>query len=121
MAVTANPYTEKGNQIREYAEQLGDIVASPGFLGIVDEMESATPEERFAVVNNVASVEEFRRRDIPTPDGLRVSPRVFEDPTAAWQSEEYQPFELQGIQAQPMPQAGTCVSFGVYLCASYGN
>lgn len=121
MTATANSYTGKADQIREYANNLGDILSSPGFLEIVEELETAPQAERPEILDRVASVEAFRDRGIPTPEGLRVAPRVFEDPNAAWQTKEYQPFDVEGLKTQPTPEAGFCVSFGIYLCASYGN
>lgn len=110
------------DQVRDQLSRLGEIVGSDEFVGVIERLEEASEEERPEVVREVASVDFFREQGIPTPEGLRVSPRIFESPDSSLNAVEFKPFEGMDPQTTlPQPQAAVCVSIGYIICASYGR
>lgn len=126
MTATATSYmaAAQEDRIHDLTDKLGEIVGTPEFVDIVEQLEAATPEERPNLVRELGSAEVFREHGIPLPEGLKVAPRAFESPNGASPTEEYAPFGEETLQITvPQPKAQTiCVSIGpLGICISIGN
>lgn len=113
--------TGKEGPTREMVQDLGRVVSHPEYQQILERLESLPDEEREDYARKVASIEEFRQRGIPVPEGLRVSVRYFEDPL-----EPSPKFNLLDSEIEDPSTAPTiCVSVGagafVTICVSVGN
>lgn len=124
MAVKMASYVVKDEVIQDEASKLAQVIASPGYIQVLRELEAASPEERPQVVRRLASVEAFKERGIPTPEGLRVSPRVFEYQGDSTRGGDYTPYGLAEVSSFPVMSAASpetvCVSLGWFLCISVG-
>lgn len=123
MSAMETPYKVREDDIRDQVTTLGEIVSNPKFVNILEELEEASAEERPHVLRRIASVDTFREYGIPTPEGLRVAPRVFEKTDAATRTGEYAPYESGDVMqtTAPAPMMGLCASVGFYVCVSYGR
>lgn len=64
-------------------KDLATITAHPEFTNLINEIGAQPAAERLDCAKSLATPEEFSNRGIPTPEGLRITMRYFEAPTAS--------------------------------------
>lgn len=102
------------------ADQLGKVVTSPQFQGIIQELASLPESEREARARELASPDTLRARGVPyLPEGLRLSTRVFERPSEG--ASATGDVEAHAAATGTEPDLTVCVSVGgLCVCASVG-
>lgn len=68
------------DEIRKLSKQLAELVTDPRFKEAVAELQSLPPNQRQKGFDRIASVDALKARGLKLPNGLRTSPRYFEDP-----------------------------------------
>lgn len=110
-------------RIVQAGEELVRVVTSPQYLEAAAEVNALPVEQRLEAVKELLSVEALRARGLEIPEGLRISPRWFEPPTAGVLSaDSADSAESEVLAHGAAPATSTlCISVGTVLCVSYGS
>jgi hypothetical protein len=113
-------------RIVQAGEELVRVVTSPQYLEAAAEVNALPVEQRLEAVKELLSVEALRARGLEIPEGLRISPRWFEPPTAgvlsADSADSADSAESEVLAHGAAPATSTlCISVGTVLCVSYGS
>ncbi len=118
-AATRQPKLDAPSQ--EAIEAIAAIASHPEFTNLIREIEAQPESDRRHYAECVATVEEFAKRRIPTPKGLRVTTRYFEAPGASTTEMVKLSDRLGEPVAAGRLRASVCASVGFVVCVSVGT
>jgi len=103
--------------IRKQVEKLNDVVETPQFHDLIDELRAAPPDTRRDLAKEIPWVDRLQEQAVTVPNGLRITERAFEDPS---DGRDAPVGDFIPSKTSVQPQMGACVSIGYYFCVSYG-
>jgi hypothetical protein len=112
-------------QIQKEIEELSNLTSSSQMLKALKQVDDAPEDQRSQLAEKLITPKALASEGAPMPKDLRISLRVFEEPTNKGLG-EYTYDTATGEQSVGTPTAAAqsttvCVSAGFYVCVSVGH